>query len=60
MTEDEQSDDPQAIQQWIDDLRSTPDVAEEPDELTARLAWEQQTRRFNIGAVRKQFEAETA
>ena len=58
-TEDEQSDDPQAIQEWIDELRSTPDIAEEPDELTARLAWEQQMRRFNIEAVRKAFESES-
>ena len=59
MTEEEQGDTPQAIQQWIDDLRSTPDVAEEPDERTARLAWQQEMRRFNIEAIRKQFEAES-
>ena len=28
MTEDEQSDDPEVVQQWIDDLRSIPPVLE--------------------------------
>ena len=28
MTEDEQSDDPEAIQQWIDDLRTIPRIPE--------------------------------
>lgn len=58
MTEDEQNDDPHAIQRWIDDLQSTPAFTEEPAEQAARLDWNQRMRRFNIEAVRKQFEAE--
>ena len=57
MSEEEQSDDPRAIQQWIDELRATPVIAEDPSDESARLRWEEQMRRFNIEAVGKQFEA---
>ncbi len=50
MTEDEQNDDPHAIQRWIDDLRSTPEIAEEPAEQAARLDWNRRMRLFNIEA----------
>ena len=59
LTEEEQSDDPQAIQQWIDELRSIPPVPEIPDPDGEREAWEETMRRFNIEAVRRQFEQET-
>jgi hypothetical protein len=53
MTEDEQSDDPEAIQQWIDDLRTIPPVPENPAKEAERQAWEEKMRSFNIEAVRK-------
>lgn len=56
MTEDEQSDDPEAIQQWIDDLRAIPPVPENSVKESERQAWEEKMRLFNIEAVRKQFE----
>lgn len=56
MTEEEQSDDPQAIQRWIDELRAIPPVPELPDADGDSRAWEETMARFNIEAVRKQFE----
>jgi hypothetical protein len=56
MTEDEQGDDEESIDHWIADLRSMPPV---PWELEAEIelrAWREQMRKFNIEAVRKQFE----
>jgi hypothetical protein len=58
MTEDEQSDDPEAIRQWLDDLRSLPPVPETPEQAASRLAWEEQMRQFNCAAMRKQFESD--
>ena len=57
MTEDEQSDDPQAIERWIDELRATPVISEDVDDRSARLRWEAEMKLFNIEAVRKQFGA---
>ena len=59
MTEDEQSDDPVASQQWIDDLRSIPPVPEPAEPDAGRAAWDERMRLFNLEAVRKQFEADT-
>lgn len=57
MTEDEQSDDPEMVQQWIDDLRSIPPVPAVNRKKEAEWrAWEEKMRIFNIEAVRKQFE----
>ena len=56
MTEEEQSDDPQAIHEWIDELRAIPPVPEMPDPGEKRAAWEETMHRFNIEAVRRQFE----
>jgi hypothetical protein len=56
MTEDEQSNDPVAIQRWIDDLRSIPALTEDPTEEAAHSAWNAEMKRFNVEAVRKQFE----
>ena len=56
MTEDEQSDDPEAIQQWIDDLRTLPPVPDNSAKDAEWQAWEEKLRLFNIEAVRKQFE----
>jgi hypothetical protein len=56
MTEDAQSDDPVAVQQWIDDLRSIPPVPEDPVKEAEWRVWEERMRQFNLEAVRKQFE----
>lgn len=59
MTEDEQSDDPEIVQQWIDDLRTIPPVPVNPEKEAEWRAWEEKMRQFNIEAVRKQFEEGT-
>jgi hypothetical protein len=55
-SENEQSDDPEVVQQWIDELRSIPPLRENPEKETELQAWDETMRRFNIEAVRKQFE----
>ena len=59
MTEDEQSDTPEAIQQWIDDLHAIPPVPVNPRKEAEWREWEEKMRQFNIEAMRKQFEEET-
>ncbi len=59
MTEDEQSDDPEEVEQWLDDLRSIPPVPENLEKEAERRAWDETMRQFNIEAVRKQFEEDT-
>lgn len=60
MTEDEQSDDPEAVEQWVDDLRSIPSVPENSEKEAEWRAWDEKLRQFNIEAVRKQFEEGTS
>ena len=55
MTEEKQSDDPELIEQWVDDLRSIPPVPENPAKEAEWRAWEETMRQFNIEAERKQF-----
>jgi hypothetical protein len=59
MTEEEQGNDPEAIRQWLDELRAIPPVPVDQAKEVERLAWEEEMRRFNIEAVRKQFEGGT-
>ena len=59
MTEDEQSDDPEAIQRWIDDLRSIPPMPESSASEAKRLEWDKTMAEFNVEAVRRQFESGT-
>jgi hypothetical protein len=56
MTEDEQEDDPIAVQKWVDDLQSIPPLPESPEGETELRAWDDTMRAFNVEAVRKQFE----
>ena len=56
MTEDEQSDDPEMVRRWIEDLRSIPPVPDTSEQEAKRVAWEERMRVFNIEAVRQQFE----
>ncbi len=59
MTDDEQSDDPEEVEQWLDDLRSIPPVPENLEKEAEWRAWNETMRKFNIEAVRKQFEEGT-
>ncbi len=59
MTEDEQSDDLLAIQEWLNDLQSLPPVPVNAEKEAEWAAWEEKMRAFNIEAVRKQFETAT-
>jgi hypothetical protein len=56
MTEEEQSDDPVAIQRWIDDLRAIPAVPQQPLQETEQIAWQEKVKEFNVEAVRHQME----
>jgi hypothetical protein len=56
MTEDEQSDDPETIRKWIDELRSIPPVPDTPEQAANRAAWKEKMRDFNLSAMQKQFE----
>ena len=59
MTEDEQSDDPEEVEEWVDDFRSIPPVTEDPEKEAEWRAWDEKICQFNIEAVRKQFEKGT-
>jgi hypothetical protein len=59
MTEDQQSDDPTLVQEWIDDLRSIPPVPNNPKKEAEWRDWDERMRQFNIEATRKQFEEGT-
>jgi hypothetical protein len=56
LTETEQADDPQSIQQWIDELRSIPPLPVTAEQQAESAAWRQQVRAFNLDAVRRQME----
>ena len=60
MTEDEQSDNPEMVEHWVDDLRSIPPVPENPEKEAEWRAWDERMRQFNSEAVRKQFEEGTS
>jgi hypothetical protein len=60
MTEEQQTDEPETLQRWIEELRSIPPVPEEPEREAESRAWDETMRRFNIEAVRKQFEEDQA
>ena len=56
MTESEQSDDPHAIQRWIDELRAIPPLPQNPLQEPERLAWQEEMKAFNVEGVRRQME----
>jgi hypothetical protein len=60
MTEDEQGGNPEAVRQWIEDLRSIPPVPENAEKEAEWRTWVEAMRRFNIEAVRRQFEEGTS
>ena len=55
MTEDEQSDDPELIRAWIEDLISIPPVPFDPEIEAERNVWQEKMRVYNLEAVRQQF-----
>jgi hypothetical protein len=59
LTEEEQGDDPAAIQQWIDELRALPPLSITPEQEAELLAWRQRMKEFNIEAVRRQMQEGT-
>ena len=56
MTEEEQSDAPDAIERWINDLRTIPPVPQNPANEAEWRVWEEKIRVFNVEAVSKQFD----
>ncbi len=56
MSEKEQSDDPAAIQRWIDELRAMPPLPITPVQEAELLAWRQKVKEFNLEAVRRQMQ----
>jgi hypothetical protein len=58
MTEGEQSDDPEAVEAWIDELRAIPAVPHTPAEEAERLGWQEKMKAHNLDAVRQQIESE--
>lgn len=59
MTEAEQGDDPQSIQQWREALHSLPSVPDELKRECEPTTWDEQMRQFNLEAMRKQFMEKT-
>ena len=58
MTEDEQSEDPQAIERWIEELRALPALTWTPEQEAEVMAWRQKAKEFNLQAMRRQMEEE--
>ena len=56
LTEAEQSDDPEAIQRWIEELRAIPPLPMTAEQEADMLAWRQKAKDFNLEAVRRQME----
>jgi hypothetical protein len=54
MTEDEQSDAPDAIQRWIAELGALPGITMEPEEEAEMLAWRKNEKEFNLEAARRE------
>jgi hypothetical protein len=56
MTEDEQSDDSDAIERWIEHLRALPAVTMMPEQESEMIAWRKKAKEFNLQAVRRRME----
>ncbi len=56
MTEDEQSDDPEAIERWIAELDALPGLTMTPEEEADLMAWHKKVKKFNLEAVRRQMQ----
>src|SRR5439155_12632803 len=56
MSEDEQSDDPEAIERWIQELQALPALTMTPEQEAEMIAWRKKVKEFNLEAVRRQME----
>ena len=56
MTEEEQSDDPEAVERWIAEMRATPPLPMTPEQEAEMIAWRAKAKEFNLEAVRRQME----
>lgn len=56
MTEDQQSDDPEAIERWAQELQALPALTMTPQQEAEMLAWQKKAKEFNREAVRRQME----
>ena len=56
MTEDEQSDDPDAIERWIAELEALPGITMTPEEEAEMLAWRKKEKEFNREVARREME----
>ncbi len=54
MTEEEQADDPAAIQCWIAELQALPGITMTPEEEAEMLAWRKKEKEFNLEAARRE------
>ena len=54
MTEAQQSDDPEAIERWIEELRAAPVLTMTPEQEAEMTAWRQKAKEFNLQARRQQ------
>ena len=59
MTEEEQSDDPEAIERWIAELRALPAPTMTPEEEADLMAWRKKVKEFNLEAMRRQMQEDT-
>ena len=58
MTEEEQSDDPEAIERWIAELRDLPALTMPPQDEANLTSWRKKVKDFNLEAVRRQMEVD--
>lgn len=56
MSEEEQGDNPEAIQTWINAVDAIPPLEMSEEEESALRAWRERVKVYNIEAVRKQME----
>ena len=56
MTEEEQSDDPAAIEKWIAEVSALPPLTMTAEEEAGLVAWRKKSKEFNLEAVRRQME----
>ena len=54
LTEDEQSNDPEAIERWIKELDVLPALVMTPAEEADLAAWRNKVKEFNLEAIRRQ------
>lgn len=54
MTEDEQSDDNEAIKRWIAELEALPGITMKPEDEAEMHAWRKKEKEFNLDAARRE------